>query len=101
MINTNQNNGSNSFDDFFDKLASFDTETTGIDTKKDRIWQAGFTKKGIDTEEVVNPFFRFDEVKKAFEPEDLSIIDFHERMRESNGAFSRQAYDNNNFGEYS
>ena len=40
MINTNQNNGSNSFDDFFDKLASFDTETTGIDTKKDRIWQA-------------------------------------------------------------
>lgn len=99
MINTNQNNGSNSFDDFFDKLASFDTETTGIDTKKDRIWQAGFTKKGIDTEEVVNPFFRFDEVKKAFEPEDLSIIDFHERMRESNGAFSRQAYANNNFAE--
>ena len=99
MIDTNHVGGDQPFNDFFDRLASFDTETTGINTKKDRIWQAGFTKKGIDAEEVVNPFFRFDEIKKSFEPEELSIIDFHERMVEGNGAFSRTAHANNNFSE--
>jgi len=97
VSNINQNNGSNSFDDFFDRLASFDTETTGIDTRKDRIWQAGFTKQGIDTEEVVNPFFTFDQAKKIFEPEDLDVDTFKDRMINGNGKFSRKAYQAGNF----
>lgn len=45
----------NSVDAFFNNLASFDTETTGINTKSSRIWQLGFTGNKKDIEEVVNP----------------------------------------------
>lgn len=93
-MQNNQNN--NSFIDFFDRLASFDTETTGINTKVDRIWQTGFTKKGIDTEEVVNPFFVQDSSKKWIE-ENIPESNFTERLRKVNGKFSEEAYNAGHF----
>lgn len=85
--------------DFFDNLASFDTETTGTNAKVDRIWQVGFTGKGIDTEEVVNPFYRFNNDQNVFEPERLSIVDFHEKVIGMNGDFSRKAFERGDFTE--
>lgn len=91
------NNGGATIYDFFDRLASFDTETTGIDTSKDRVWQAGFTKKGIDTEEVINPFFHLNVNTGELDPDFLTPDEFKERLRLGNGAFSEKAFLSGNF----
>lgn len=85
------NQGTTSIYDFFENLASFDTETTGVDTKKDRVWQAGFTKKGIDAQVVVNPFFDLDSKSNEFLPKKLSNWQFSNDIRFSNGKFSEEA----------
>lgn len=91
-MNSNQRGGSpTSIYDFFDNLASFDTETTGVDTTSDRIWQAGFTKKGIDAQVVVNPFFTFDDQSGSHIPKHSTTWGFNNDIRFSNGKFSLDA----------
>ena len=45
----------------YDRLASFDTETTGLNVSKSNIWQLGFTNSSISVESEVNPFLLFNE----------------------------------------
>ncbi len=71
----------NSIDAFFNDLASFDTETTGINTKSARIWQLGFTSNKKDIEEVVNPL-----LDSNNKPLSLSNEDFIKGLREINGS---------------
>jgi len=82
----------NSIDAFFNDLASFDTETTGINTKSARIWQLGFTSNKKDIEEVVNPL-----LDSNNKPLSLSNEDFIKGLREINGSFSEDAYKEGHF----
>ena len=45
----------------YDRLASFDTETTGLNVSKSNIWQLGFTNSSISVESEVNPFLLFND----------------------------------------
>lgn len=82
----------NSVDAFFNNLASFDTETTGINTKSSRIWQLGFTGNKKDIEEVVNPL-----LDSHNQPLKLSNDEFIKGLREINGTFSEDAYKEGHF----
>lgn len=83
--------------DFFDRLASFDTETTGVDTKNAKIWQTGFTKKGVDAEYVVNPFFVMEDDKLV--PEQMKPKMFSYRLKQMNGIFSETAFSEGHFNK--
>lgn len=82
----------NSIDAFFSNLASFDTETTGINTKSSRIWQLGFVSNSSSIEDVVNPL-----LDSGNKPLKLSNADFIKELREINGTFSEEAYQKGHF----
>lgn len=85
-------------DSYFNKLVSFDTETTGLNIKTDNIWQVGFSssKKGLGFEENTNPFFVSKDGVKVSDSS-IDIKEFRERLRTSAGQFSEKAYDSGNF----
>lgn len=91
---------------FFDRLASFDTETTGLNASRDNIWQLGFTNYSTNVESEVNPFLYLDaktnkwkSSKKTRNKKDYSTL-----LRNSNGEFSEATYQqgafNNNIAAF-
>ena len=71
-----------------DSLVSFDTETTGIDTKKSRIWQVGSaTNLGEGKDYHLNPFDNKPKNSKSF----------FEELKKANGIFSEKAAAAGNF----
>lgn len=84
----------NKIDNFFanKSIASFDTETTGLDHKKDNIWQIGFTSSSAEKEAHVNPFLVYDPSTKEYKPKDMPNRVFSYRLRTSNGIFSNSSH---------
>jgi len=71
-----------------DSLVSFDTETTGIDTKKSRIWQVGSaTNLGEGKDYHLNPF----------ETSPRNSQSFFQSLKNANGIFSEKAAAAGNF----
>lgn len=71
-----------------DSLVSFDTETTGIDTKKSRIWQVGSaTNLGEGKDYHLNPF----------DTSPRNSQSFFQSLKNANGVFSEKAAAAGNF----
>lgn len=85
-------NNNNPIENFFNNLASFDTETTGVNTKTAKIWQLGFTGNSKNIEDVLNPL-----VDGNNQPLNLANEEFIKGMREVNGSFSEKAYKDGHF----
>lgn len=79
---------------FYDRLASFDTETTGLNVSKDNIWQLGFTSSSSSIESEVNPFLIYDHKKSKWTNSRrfLKTDDYVKALRTINGEFSEASY---------
>lgn len=76
-------------------LFSFDTETTGIDTKTAQIWQYGFAEKSTNSVDYIGSDYHVD----PFENKKLTNEAFIKSIKEMNGSFSEKAYLKGNFSE--
>lgn len=76
-------------------LFSFDTETTGIDTKTAQIWQYGFAEKSANSVDYIGSDYHVD----PFENKKLTNEAFIKSIKEMNGSFSEKAYLKGNFSE--
>ena len=76
----------------YDRLASFDTETTGLNVSKSNIWQLGFTNSSISVESEVNPFLLFNEKKGIWKQSKHTTNTYVAALRKSNSTFSEESY---------
>ena len=76
-------------------MFSFDTETTGIDTKTAQIWQYGFAEKSANSVDYIGSDYHVD----PFENKKLTNEAFIKSIKEMNGSFSEKAYLKGNFSE--
>ena len=99
----------NSVKNFFgaNRLKSFDTETTGLNTthqqlsKRDRIWQVGLAIEGIGgVEEHTNPFFTSNNEGKLEQSVKMSRPYLESSLKHSNGRFSKKAFEDGNFNQF-
>ena len=99
----------NSVKNFFgaNRLKSFDTETTGLNTthhqlsKRDRIWQVGLAIEGIGgVEEHTNPFFTSNSEGKLQQSVNMSRPYLESSLKHSNGRFSKKAFEDGNFNQF-
>lgn len=98
----------NSIKNFFgEKLKSFDTETTGLNTthqqlsRRDRIWQVGLAIDGIGgVEEHTNPFFTSNSEGKLEQSVKMSRPYLESSLKHSNGRFSKKAFEDGNFNQF-
>ena len=99
----------NSVKNFFgaNRLKSFDTETTGLNTthqqlsKRDRIWQVGLAIEGIGgVEEHTNPFFTSNHEGKLEQSVKMSRPYLESSLKHSNGRFSKKAFEDGNFNQF-
>lgn len=85
----------------YDRLASFDTETTGLNVSKSNIWQLGFTSSSSNIESEVNPFLLFDAKKNTWKSSRKfsNTAMYTKALRESNGQFSEISYNSGAFNK--
>ena len=83
----------------YDRLASFDTETTGLNVSKSNIWQLGFTSSSTSIESEVNPFLLFDAKKNTWKSSRKfnNAAAYTQALRTSNGEFSEMSYNSGAF----
>lgn len=85
------------------QMASFDTETTGIDHKNSGIWQFGIAKKRVggnfqhSSDEHAYPFLDNNPHHPIVRP--VTAQSFEDSMKNINGAFSLKAHNTNQFDQ--